>query len=130
MFDFLPTNPDGSPLLSCGITSFWLNTFFLLAWRLWKEEKVLDFMDRALCETCDANEFVRCVNVGLLCVQEHPWDRPTMSSVALLLGSDTASLPAPNKPAFAASRSLFDTASSSSPADSYVDLTNTLEQGR
>ncbi|KAG5224931.1 G-type lectin S-receptor serine/threonine-protein kinase [Salix suchowensis] len=100
------------------------------AWRLWKEEKVLDLMDRALCETCDANEFVRCVNVGLLCVQEHPWDRPTMSTVALMLGSDTASLPTPNKPAFSATRSLFDTASSSSQADSYVDLTNTLEQGR
>ncbi|KAB5512859.1 hypothetical protein DKX38_029887 [Salix brachista] len=100
------------------------------AWRLWKEVKVLDLMDRALCETCDANEFVRCVNVGLLCVQEHPWDRPTMSSVALMLGSDTASLPTPNKPAFSASRSLSDTASSSSPADSYVELTNTLEKGR
>uniref|UniRef100_A0A6N2KLI9 non-specific serine/threonine protein kinase n=1 Tax=Salix viminalis TaxID=40686 RepID=A0A6N2KLI9_SALVM len=100
------------------------------AWRLWKEEKVLDLMDRALSETCDANEFVRCVNVGLLCVQEHPWDRPTMSTVALMLGSDTASLPTPNKPAFSASRSLFDTASSSSQADSYVELTNTLEQGR
>lgn len=97
---------------------------------MWKEEKVLDLMDRALCETCDANEFVRCVNVGLLCVQEHQWDRPTMSNVVFMLGSDTASLPTPKKPAFAASRSLFNTASSSSNADSYVDLTNTLEQGR
>lgn len=100
------------------------------AWRLWKEEKVLDLMDRALCETCDANEFVRCVNVGLLCVQEHQWDRPTMSNVVFMLESDTASLPTPKKPAFAASRSLFNSASSSSKADSYVDLTNTLEQGR
>ncbi|XP_011018678.1 PREDICTED: G-type lectin S-receptor-like serine/threonine-protein kinase At4g03230 [Populus euphratica] len=100
------------------------------AWKLWKEEKVLDLMDRALCDTCDANEFVRCVNVGLLCVQEHQWDRPTMSNVVFMLESDTASLPTPKKPAFAASRSLFNTASSSSKADSYVDLTNTLEQGR
>jgi hypothetical protein len=53
-----------------------------------------------------------------------------MSNVLFMLGSDTASLPTPKKPAFASSRSLFNTASSSRNADSYVDLTNTLEQGR
>ncbi|KAF2308791.1 hypothetical protein GH714_018617 [Hevea brasiliensis] len=35
------------------------------AWRLWKEEKALDLMDQALCESCNANEFMRCVSVGL-----------------------------------------------------------------
>uniref|UniRef100_A0A2K1Y5Y5 Protein kinase domain-containing protein n=1 Tax=Populus trichocarpa TaxID=3694 RepID=A0A2K1Y5Y5_POPTR len=49
-------------------------------------------MDRELCETCDANEFVRCVNGGLLCVQEHPWDRSTLSNIVFMLGSETASL--------------------------------------
>ncbi|XP_059450902.1 G-type lectin S-receptor-like serine/threonine-protein kinase At4g03230 [Corylus avellana] len=40
------------------------------AWRLWVEEKVLDLMDPALQNVCNADQFVKCVNVGLLCVQE------------------------------------------------------------
>lgn len=54
-------------------------------------------MDRESCETCDAKEFVRCVNVGLLCVQEHPWDRSTLSNIVFMLGSETASLLTPKQ---------------------------------
>lgn len=34
-------------------------------------------------------EVLKCVNIGLLCVQQNPVDRPTMTDVLVLLNSDT-----------------------------------------
>ena len=50
-------------------------------------------------ETYPANEVSRCIQIGLLCVQEHATDRPTMSTVVFMLGNDTH-LPSPKQPAF------------------------------
>ena len=48
---------------------------------------------------------LRCMHIGLLCVQEAPEDRPTMSAVVVLLqGSESTSLPEPRQPAIAVSR--------------------------
>ena len=44
-------------------------------------------------------EAFRDIQIGLLCVQEYPEDRPNMSSVVLMLNSKTA-LPNPKKPGF------------------------------
>ncbi|PON80505.1 Tyrosine-protein kinase [Parasponia andersonii] len=57
--------------------------------KLWKEYRLFDLMDASLSETCNAVEFLRCAKVGLLCVQEDPNDRPTMSNVVVMLGSET-----------------------------------------
>jgi hypothetical protein len=46
-----------------------------------------------------ANEILRCIQIGLLCLQEHATDKPTMSTVVLMLGNDTP-LPYPKQPAF------------------------------
>ena len=62
---------------------------------MWKEDKVYDLMDQTLSEACNTNEFLRCVNVGLLCVQEDPSDRPTMPNAFLMLNSEIATLPIP-----------------------------------
>jgi len=59
-------------------------------------------------------EALRCIRVGLLCVQERPEDRPTMSSVVLMLGSESASLPQPKQPGFVATRGPFEADSSTS----------------
>lgn len=48
------------------------------------------------------DEVLRCINVGLLCVQEQPEDRPLMSSVILMLGGDIMLLPKPKQPGFVA----------------------------
>ncbi|XP_059449691.1 G-type lectin S-receptor-like serine/threonine-protein kinase At4g03230 [Corylus avellana] len=94
-------------------------------WKLWKEDKALDLMDQTLGESCNTNEFLRCVNVGLLCVQEDPSDRPTMSNAVFMLGSETATLPTPKQPAFVVRRSL-----SSSKPESLNELTASIEEGR
>ena len=56
-------------------------------------------VDRSLDETYLGNEVSRCIQIGLLCVQEHATDRPTMSTVVFMLGNDTP-LPSPKQPAF------------------------------
>lgn len=43
---------------------------------------------------------LRCIHIGLLCVQENAADRPTMASVVLMLSSSSLSLAAPSEPAF------------------------------
>lgn len=46
------------------------------------------------------NEVIRCIHLGLLCVQEDPEDRPTMKSIVTMLNSYSVSLPLPQQPAF------------------------------
>ncbi|KAK9092138.1 hypothetical protein Syun_027049 [Stephania yunnanensis] len=69
------------------------------AWDLWSEGKGLELMDPLLADTCSTDEFLRCIHIGLLCVQEDAADRPTMSSVVVMLGSDSSSFPQPLQPA-------------------------------
>ncbi|XP_058075296.1 uncharacterized protein LOC131223778 [Magnolia sinica] len=88
--------------------SFYYHEHFLnllgYAWRLWKEDKILELMDPSMGDPCSMSEVLRCIHVGLLCVQECETDRPSMSSVVLMLGQST-SLPTPNQPAFSLGRS-------------------------
>ena len=46
------------------------------------------------------NEMLRCIHIGLLCVQENAADRPTMASVVLMLSSFSMTLNIPSVPAF------------------------------
>ena len=50
-------------------------------------------------DSCALSEVLRCVHVGLLCIQQLPEDRPSMSSVLLMLGGECA-LPRPKEPSF------------------------------
>ncbi|RXH85981.1 hypothetical protein DVH24_017034 [Malus domestica] len=76
------------------------------AWKLWNEGKLLELMDPLLKGLCSPNEFLRYVHIGLLCVQEDAKDRPTMSSVVLMLKSETISLSKPERPAFFTGRCI------------------------
>ncbi|KAK9936204.1 hypothetical protein M0R45_013057 [Rubus argutus] len=70
------------------------------AWQLWNEGRALDIIDSSVGDSFSESEVLRCMQVGLLCVQERAEDRPTMSSVVLMLSSETASLPQPKNPGF------------------------------
>ena len=61
-------------------------------------------MDPMLEKSGVATEVLRCIHIGLLCVQEDPADRPTKSSVLHMLASDTITLPIPKQPAFSIGR--------------------------
>ncbi|KAK2365896.1 G-type lectin S-receptor serine/threonine-protein kinase [Trifolium repens] len=69
------------------------------AWRLWSEERALDLLDESLGKQCTPSEVIRCVQVGLLCVQQRPEDRPDISSVVLMLNGEKL-LPKPKFPGF------------------------------
>ncbi|XP_042497405.1 cysteine-rich receptor-like protein kinase 15 [Macadamia integrifolia] len=88
--------------------SYYLNehghTLLAYVWTLWGEGKVLDFVDLSLISSCPRREVLRCIHIGLLCVQQDAADRPTMSDVIVMLESDSRDLPQPTKPAFALGR--------------------------
>ncbi|XP_052733889.1 cysteine-rich receptor-like protein kinase 10 isoform X1 [Vigna angularis] len=74
------------------------------AWRTWNEGKCLELMDPMLEKSFMRNEVERCIEIGLLCVQEDARDRPTISDVVVMLASDTVVVPKPKHPAFSIGR--------------------------
>ncbi|XP_054819551.1 G-type lectin S-receptor-like serine/threonine-protein kinase At4g03230 [Prosopis cineraria] len=102
------------------------------AWRLWTENKLLDLMDQSFIESCNVNQFIRCAQVSLLCVQDEPGDRPTMSQVVIMLESETVSLPTPKQPTFFMNRDrgLSNTASSSSKLEGILPTESSYQEGR
>ncbi|KAK7323362.1 hypothetical protein VNO77_26833 [Canavalia gladiata] len=71
----------------------------IMAWRLWIEEKPLELIDDLLNNPTPPHEIMRCIHVGLLCVQQIPENRPNMSSVVLMLNGEKL-LPEPSQPGF------------------------------
>ncbi|XP_078165614.1 receptor-like serine/threonine-protein kinase SD1-7 isoform X2 [Carex rostrata] len=69
------------------------------AWKFWEEENILKLLDEALESSVLTIELSRFMHVGLLCVQECSDDRPSMSSVVMMLSCDLE-LPTPKKPSF------------------------------
>ncbi|XP_020233065.1 putative receptor-like protein kinase At4g00960 [Cajanus cajan] len=69
------------------------------AWKNWREGTASNVIDPTL-NTGSTNEMMRCIHIGLLCVQENLADRPTMASVVLMLNSYSHTLPVPSEPAF------------------------------
>ena len=67
---------------------------------MWNEGREMELVDPSLMDRSQTEGIVRCIHVGLLCVQEDPSDRLTMSFVVLALGSDPIALPQPKQPAF------------------------------
>ncbi|TKY66648.1 G-type lectin S-receptor serine/threonine-protein kinase SD1-1 [Spatholobus suberectus] len=69
------------------------------AWTLWKEQNALQFIDSSIKDSYVISEVLRCIHVSLLCVQQYPEDRPTMTSVIQMLGSEME-LVEPKEPGF------------------------------
>ncbi|PON62140.1 Serine/threonine protein kinase [Trema orientale] len=84
------------------------------AWDLWNAGKYMELMDPTLmaANSCPMGDFMLCIQVGLLCVQERAEDRPTMSDVVLMLSNEGMSLAEPKRPAFSTLLSVVDDSSS------------------
>ena len=59
-----------------------------------------ELVDPSLGGSFPEGDVLRCIHIGLLCVQGDPAARPVMSSVVTMLGTDTVTLQAPSKPGF------------------------------
>ncbi|KAH6801323.1 hypothetical protein C2S52_001787 [Perilla frutescens var. hirtella] len=72
-----------------------------LTWKKWREGTAANMIDPVLRnEAGSIRDMLRCMHVGLLCVQENAANRPTMASVTLMLSSSTMTLQVPSEPAF------------------------------
>ncbi|OWM83539.1 hypothetical protein CDL15_Pgr013020 [Punica granatum] len=69
-------------------------------WKLWLEGKAFELIDEKMEDSFAVSEVMRCIQIGLLCVQRHPEDRPSMASVILMLDSQSAMLPQPKQLGF------------------------------
>ncbi|KAF9609264.1 hypothetical protein IFM89_014458 [Coptis chinensis] len=102
------------------------------AWSLWNEGKSIELVDESIRDSCLVPEVVRCTHIGLLCVQKSIEQRPTMSTVLLMLSSESVVLPEPQRPGFYVERSPIEGKPSYSNEGSYIsnDFTITLVEGR
>ncbi|KAK1375204.1 G-type lectin S-receptor-like serine/threonine-protein kinase [Heracleum sosnowskyi] len=75
------------------------------AWELWRTERVLELIDSNL-KLPTSFLPLRFIHVGLLCVEESPSDRPTMSDVLAMFGNEQLKLVSPKRPAFTSAGGL------------------------
>ncbi|CAA7018703.1 unnamed protein product [Microthlaspi erraticum] len=91
-----PKQNDGDQLLS-------------VIWNNWSQGKGLEIVDSVIMNSPFGSktelQIIRCIQIGLLCVQVDAEDRPTMSSVVLMLGTETVEIGQPKSPVETASSS-------------------------
>ncbi|XP_074290059.1 G-type lectin S-receptor-like serine/threonine-protein kinase At1g11330 [Silene latifolia] len=101
------------------------------AWKSWNEGNVDSLIDPMISEPGSRTSVKRCIQVGLLCVQEFAKDRPNISTVISMLDADIEQLPQPKKPPFTEWEvSSEDQQSSSVFSNSVNDQSITAIQGR
>ncbi|KAL6555229.1 hypothetical protein OROGR_006487 [Orobanche gracilis] len=69
------------------------------AWKNWMAGTAKNIVDTAI-NNGSEKEIMRCIHIGLLCVQENIGTRPTMGTVVLMLSSYSLRLAVPSEPAF------------------------------
>ncbi|XP_039168626.1 G-type lectin S-receptor-like serine/threonine-protein kinase At1g61480 isoform X1 [Eucalyptus grandis] len=75
------------------------------AWHLWCEGRGLDLIDEGIADAFSELEVMRCIQLGLLCTQDHATDRPNMLAVVLMLNGES-NLSQPKQPTYTFSSSL------------------------
>ncbi|XP_057810908.1 G-type lectin S-receptor-like serine/threonine-protein kinase At4g27290 isoform X2 [Salvia miltiorrhiza] len=102
------------------------------AWMLHREGNALELIKSYHIKPDYSSEVARAIHVGLLCVQQSPDDRPTMSSVVLMLGNE-GELPQPKKPGFFTERDVTDIETSISSSNAHLstnEMSITLLEAR
>ena len=67
----------------------------------WRKVTSVENMDPSSMGEFSSDKVLRCIQVGLLCAQEVPTDRPPMSSVFLMLHGPSTATQEPLQPKFA-----------------------------
>ena len=99
---------------------------------MWNVDNIVALIDPMISEPCFEMEILRCIHVGLLCVQDFAKERPTISVVISMLKSEIVDLPRPKQPAFIERQIVSDTDSSIGGKKKFSvnDVTVTMVQGR
>ena len=84
---------------------------------------MLDLVDEVIEKLSREHQYevFRAIQIGLLCVQQYPADRPTMATVVLMLTSELP-LPQPKQPGFFIERNVHE-GDSSSCSSNYCSVT-------
>ncbi|KAL1201606.1 Cysteine-rich receptor-like protein kinase 18 [Cardamine amara subsp. amara] len=77
-----------------------VNNLVTYVWKLWEKKALPELVDPGIREDCKSDEVIRYIHIGLLCVQENPTDRPTMSRIHQMLTNSSITLPVPLPPGF------------------------------
>ncbi|KAH0699830.1 hypothetical protein KY284_014045 [Solanum tuberosum] len=102
-------------------------TLLAYAWKLWNENNIIKLIDPKIFDSSFEKQMVRCVHIGLLCVQEYAEDRPNVSTVLSMLTSDITELPTPKQPAFTGGHASPQQVSSKSQGSVNADTITVLE---
>ena len=94
---------------------------------MWNADNIVELIDPMISESGFEMEILRCIHVGLLCVQEFVTDRPIVPIVISMLKSEIIDLPPPKQPAFIERQIALKTESSQC---SINNVTITMVQGR
>ncbi|KAK7293102.1 hypothetical protein RJT34_15963 [Clitoria ternatea] len=87
-------------------------TLLGFAWIQWCEDNILALIDSEIYDTNLHESIMRCIHIGLLCVQEFAADRPTMATVISMLNSEIVNLFPPREPAFIMRQNMLSAVSS------------------
>jgi len=97
------------------------------AWESWCDTGGIDLLDKDVADSCRPLEVERCVQIGLLCVQHQPADRPNTLELLSML-TTTSDLPPPEQPTFVVHRR--DDKSSSEDLITVNEMTKSVILGR
>ncbi|XP_059661581.1 G-type lectin S-receptor-like serine/threonine-protein kinase At4g27290 [Cornus florida] len=101
------------------------------AWMLWNEHRAMELVDPCLEISYIESQVLKCIQVGLLCVQKLSKDRPIMSSIVLMLGNEGVTLPQPKQPGFFVERCSIDAETSTGEnCHTRNELTTTIMEAR
>ncbi|XP_027350173.1 G-type lectin S-receptor-like serine/threonine-protein kinase At1g11300 [Abrus precatorius] len=87
-------------------------TILGFAWIKWTEDNIVTLIDSGIYDSSLHKDILRCIHIGLLCVQEFAPDRPTMATVISMLNSEIVNLPPPREPAFILRQNMLNSVSS------------------
>ncbi|MCD9559973.1 hypothetical protein HAX54_018354 [Datura stramonium] len=96
-YDYMSPEYALAGLFSVKSDVFSFGVILLEAWELWNDGKAFELIDPSIVDSCPREVAIRCIQVGLLCLQVNAADRPTMSSVLFIL-SNEATVPSPKQP--------------------------------
>ncbi|VVA93875.1 unnamed protein product [Arabis nemorensis] len=96
-------------------------------WESWCESGGADLLDQDISSSSSQVEVARCVQIGLLCIQQQAVDRPNIAQVVTMLTTEM-DLPEPKQPVFALQ--IQESDSDSKTVYSVNDLTQTAILGR
>ncbi|XP_024989057.1 putative receptor-like protein kinase At4g00960 [Cynara cardunculus var. scolymus] len=74
------------------------------AYKQYKKGKSLEILESSLASSADLDQVSACIQIGLLCTQSDPQQRPTMRRVVVMLTRKTGALDEPSRPGYPGTR--------------------------